>query len=287
MRFKSPRSINQPSILATGSGSHITVLVYLVFASVLGLVSLRAHAALELVYSGDSPGSFSVEDTDNNTVFPGSFLDDFGISHLPDISFQGSTPISFDLVWNAADTTSVVYDGLWWDIQVVVVDPAEVYIDNPLIHSSPDYDIIQTAVAADFSGQPTVSAPISLFAGVLEFNGTTVANGTVVASFDLVSVNPGPGNHDDNADLALQSAGQWQYPLLATIEPPVFDTFTLPDPNSPEVAILDHITGNPLPLGGPTQFFDVQTTVVPVPAAAWLFGSALIGLIGLSRRRLI
>ncbi len=31
----------------------------------------------------------------------------------------------------------------------------------------------------------------------------------------------------------------------------------------------------------------VRTSVVPVPAAAWLFGTAIIGLVGFSRRRKI
>jgi hypothetical protein len=29
----------------------------------------------------------------------------------------------------------------------------------------------------------------------------------------------------------------------------------------------------------------ISTTVIPIPAAAWLFGSGLIGLIGLARRK--
>ena len=29
----------------------------------------------------------------------------------------------------------------------------------------------------------------------------------------------------------------------------------------------------------------LDTTVVPIPAAAWLFGSALLGLVGISRRK--
>lgn len=34
-----------------------------------------------------------------------------------------------------------------------------------------------------------------------------------------------------------------------------------------------------------TSNFDVEPVVVPVPAAAWLFGSGLLGLVGLARRR--
>lgn len=35
---------------------------------------------------------------------------------------------------------------------------------------------------------------------------------------------------------------------------------------------------------GDTIGIDLQTAVVPIPAAAWLFGSGLIGLIGVARR---
>lgn len=40
------------------------------------------------------------------------------------------------------------------------------------------------------------------------------------------------------------------------------------------------------PDGGSEWFTSTTTTVVPVPAAFWLFGTALIGLIGISRRRI-
>ncbi len=38
--------------------------------------------------------------------------------------------------------------------------------------------------------------------------------------------------------------------------------------------------------GAPLGTFSFQTTVVPVPAAVWLFGSALLGLTGIARRKL-
>ena len=42
--------------------------------------------------------------------------------------------------------------------------------------------------------------------------------------------------------------------------------------------------GDPFTVGSPV-ITDVTTTVVPVPAALWLFGSGLLGLIGLARHR--
>jgi hypothetical protein len=46
-----------------------------------------------------------------------------------------------------------------------------------------------------------------------------------------------------------------------------------------------HIAGFDLTDGVTSAQFAGSTAVVPVPAAAWLFGSGLIGLVGLARRR--
>jgi len=37
--------------------------------------------------------------------------------------------------------------------------------------------------------------------------------------------------------------------------------------------------------GSVTPYLEVTTTVIPVPAAVWLFGSGLLGLVGIARRR--
>jgi hypothetical protein len=55
----------------------------------------------------------------------------------------------------------------------------------------------------------------------------------------------------------------------------------------------DGVPGIPMPLGGAFQLFNANfnanltgtpDTVVPIPAAAWLFGSGLLGLVGIARR---
>lgn len=51
-------------------------------------------------------------------------------------------------------------------------------------------------------------------------------------------------------------------------------------------AFLLHIqTADPCCAGGALYWDDVSLNAVPVPAAVWLFGSGLIGLIGIARRR--
>ena len=51
----------------------------------------------------------------------------------------------------------------------------------------------------------------------------------------------------------------------------------------------DGTPGIPMPAGGAFEFFNANfnanLTPVPVPAAVWLFGSGLLGLIGVARRR--
>jgi len=52
-----------------------------------------------------------------------------------------------------------------------------------------------------------------------------------------------------------------------------------------EVFLLHIQTGDPCCSGGSLFWDDVSLTAVPVPAAVWLFGSGLLGLIGIARRR--
>ena len=47
----------------------------------------------------------------------------------------------------------------------------------------------------------------------------------------------------------------------------------------------DFYTADEIPWGGIVGVYAIRTTVVPVPAAAWLFASGLIGLAGIGRRK--
>jgi hypothetical protein len=54
---------------------------------------------------------------------------------------------------------------------------------------------------------------------------------------------------------------------------------------SAEVFLLIIQTADPCCAAGSIYWDDVQINAVPVPAAAWLFGSGLLGLVGVARRR--
>jgi len=49
--------------------------------------------------------------------------------------------------------------------------------------------------------------------------------------------------------------------------------------------LLLHVLTPPAPGNGTVRWDDASISAVPVPAAVWLFGSGLIGLIGIARRR--
>jgi hypothetical protein len=56
---------------------------------------------------------------------------------------------------------------------------------------------------------------------------------------------------------------------------------------SPEIFRLDS-SGNPLgPIFAPLPYGEIggMTTVVPIPPALWLFGSGMLGLVGMARRK--
>jgi len=75
------------------------------------------------------------------------------------------------------------------------------------------------------------------------------------------------------ADIALGSGGIATMSCGNTCE--VGDTY-----------VLDYAASNPEPSFGEESYkLHLEGTVVPVPAAVWLFGSGLLGLVGVARRK--
>jgi hypothetical protein len=53
-----------------------------------------------------------------------------------------------------------------------------------------------------------------------------------------------------------------------------------------QILLIHQLVGaNTVPGGGTLQWDDASLTAVPVPAAVWLFGSGLVGLVGVARRK--
>ena len=110
----------------------------------------------------------------------------------------------------------------------------------------------------------------------------------VAAELTLVDIRP-PGNvsFQFEAFNGGSSLGVFNSPLVTTA-PETFDLFALSgvaQMTSFEIAVLTP----------PAEFFGLQVqslsfspapiSAVPVPAAIWLFGTALLGLVGFSKRR--
>ena len=67
-------------------------------------------------------------------------------------------------------------------------------------------------------------------------------------------------------------------------DPPDFNTVAIDEPGVITIDIFEPASGNLRPVTGGFEV-DIKVEAVPVPAAIWLFGSGLIGLIGLARRK--
>ncbi|MBT8438915.1 MAG: hypothetical protein KJO91_04245, partial [Gammaproteobacteria bacterium] len=158
---------------------------------------------------------------------------------------------------------------------------------------------------ADCNGDPTFTSTIvisdSAFASgdftgvagnVLSWDTSSgVGDGFTVSLADILSANPGlPTNDYDNLRIVLSGDGSLINDLL-DISTGTNITF---DSNEGRVDFFEGTNTNYSvgslrdgPIG--STFSDIiiqgQFQVVPVPAAAWLFGSGLIALVGFSRKR--
>jgi hypothetical protein len=96
----------------------------------------------------------------------------------------------------------------------------------------------------------------------------------------LLSVGDREFFENDNAMIDISGYGIVQYVQLVSFSPDTICGDPLFSPNPPNCKIY----GTAMEVNGAGGTL-ASTSAVPVPAAAWLFGSGLLGLVGVARRR--
>lgn len=110
-------------------------------------------------------------------------------------------------------------------------------------------------------------------AALFDVFGITVAVGS---TFDVWSV------ASENEDDAIEDAGiEWEVAFVYLTTNPFSDrSYTATPPPNPDLLIFQVDEGDE-----ETYFAFGEVTIVPVPAAVWLFGSGLFGLVGMARMK--
>ena len=121
-------------------------------------------------------------------------------------------------------------------------------------------------------------------AGILTSTTINLNPGSYTLSFKLgggARSNINPGN-EDTVDVSFGSVYSESFTLAITDPLTAYSrTFTVNSLTSASI-VFDHAGGDNFGI----FLDDVALTSVPVPAAAWLFSSGILGLIGVSRRKL-
>ena len=135
---------------------------------------------------------------------------------------------------------------------------------NHLLSHGDQFDIVESSASlfslSQFDGAETHEGITSLYAEQIRVVGTYGGGGTVTADFTLDWFQDGDDAGNDFQTFFLPSS----FTGLSSV------TFSGIGVNSTDYFSLDNV---------------VLNSAVPVPAAAWLFGSGLIGLIGIARRK--
>ena len=105
------------------------------------------------------------------------------------------------------------------------------------------------------------------------------------ALFDIFGLTVTPGTTSDVWSVASETSGaviEWDVSFVYLTTNPFSDSsYTATPPPNPDLIIFQVDEDDEV-----TYFaFGEVTTVVPVPAAVWLFGSGLLGLIAIARRK--
>ena len=131
---------------------------------------------------------------------------------------------------------------------------------DQIIDSQSDSDSWIIAPGSTCSGQ--ICNDISFNTGIL----STTLETTVGANLDIMG----------SLNIFAQGTSLWGDGAFGSAD--FLDTFGIVITPLTYGVVLDHGSITPAP-------FDLGGTTVPVPPAVWLFGSGLIGLIGVARRK--
>ena len=219
------------------------------FGLLLVLVAFTGAAWAEEVTVSDPGSSFDlIYDTDNLGLFGVPTLLNNTVFFTPTNFFA----LSEDGVPPAGDGEEITNSTVTF--RLVAKDPS-ILLQNFQVQANGDYRLDGAGTAVDVDGQ------IRLFDPEDPFNQFT---DQLTTSSDL-TINDA-NSHDWEATAALGISGS----------------------NEVVITLQNILTASTTELGTSAfiekKFEGVQITVVPIPAAAWLFGSGLLGL-GLMRRR--
>lgn len=127
---------------------------------------------------------------------------------------------------------------------------------------------------------------------VVEFGDYEIINGGAVGGDVLLTATSNIDYFDftsssDAVDASGDSGGLQTWQMQTSVNP--YADFTFDDATDMAVSIQNTLTATTDELGESAwiqkKLSFVATSEVPVPAAAWLFGSALLGLVGVARRK--
>ena len=128
-----------------------------------------------------------------------------------------------------------------------------------------------SGVGMNFSGDPLLTTTETLLQVVFRNAGGqyagTAANGNFALNFNVFESNRITSNTTSDVWTLMDFTGG--APILAPDDTAYLEFFVLQVNNAGGAGFID----------------SVSLTAVPVPAAVWLFGSGLIGLVGVARRR--
>jgi hypothetical protein len=154
---------------------------------------------------------------------------------------------------------------------------------NAAFDNLANYGIMTTGPDAGvFYTEPGVSGAIDVARGYIN-NVNGVAGGTTADNFSSTST--GGGNYYGNAGVWSNNWGGQMPFSNQTAVGNSLSFYSLNFNETFDANVMTTFVGDWKLAGDGLLTYNAQTSVVPVPAAAWLFGSGLIGMIGVARRR--